>query len=70
LVAVRDWTFLLGPSPIRVQGLVGAPLLIASATTALFRGSHPIITIGMAEPNVAGFDAPSRRTGGAGASLW
>ena len=63
LVAVRDWTFLLGPSlmpginalllgwllyrsrlvprVIRVLGLVGAPLLIASATTALFRGNDP-----------------------------
>ena len=64
LVAVRDWTFLLGPSlmpginalllgylmyrsglvprAIPVLGLIGAPLLIASATTTLFRGNDPV----------------------------
>jgi Domain of unknown function (DUF4386) len=64
LVAVHDWTFLLGPGlmpgtnalllgylmyrsglvprVIPVLGLIGAPLLIASATAALFRGNHPI----------------------------
>jgi uncharacterized protein DUF4386 len=64
LVAVRDWTFLLGPGLmpgvnalllgwllyrsglvprlIPALGLIGAPLLIASATAALFRGNHPI----------------------------
>lgn len=67
LVAVRDWTFLLGPSlmpginalllgsllyrsglvprVIPVLGLIGAPLLIASATTALFRGNHPVTAL-------------------------
>jgi hypothetical protein len=67
LVAVRDWTFLLGPSlmpginalllgsllyrsglvprPIPVLGLIGAPLLIASATAALFRGNHPVTVL-------------------------
>ena len=67
LVAVRDWTFLLGPSlmpginalllgylmyrsrlvprVIPVLGLVGAPLLIASAIVALFRGNHPVTVL-------------------------
>ena len=70
LVAVRGWTFLLGPAralaharhqrpaaglaavPVQararvipVLGLVGAPLLIASATTALFRGNDPITAL-------------------------
>jgi hypothetical protein len=67
LVAVRDWTFLLGPGlmpginalllgwllyrsglvprVIPVLGLIGAPLLIASATTALFRGDHPVTVL-------------------------
>jgi hypothetical protein len=67
LVAVRDWTFLLGPSLmpginalllgwllyrsglvprlIPALGLIGAPLLIASATAALFRGNHPITAL-------------------------
>jgi Domain of unknown function (DUF4386) len=67
LVAVRDWTFLLGPSLIPgvnalllgyllyrsglvprlipVLGLIGAPLLIASATTALLRGNHPVTVL-------------------------
>lgn len=62
LVAVRDWTFLLGPGLmpginamllgylmyrsglvlrlIPVVGLIGSPLLIASATAALSRGDH------------------------------
>src|SRR5207237_1000868 len=65
LVAIRDWTFLLGPSLIPgfnalllgylmyrsglvprlipVMGLIGAPLLIASVTTTLFRGNDPIL---------------------------
>ena len=69
LVAVRDWTFLLGPGLmpginalllgylmyrsglvprlIPVLGLIGAPLLIASATAALFRGDHlvPVLAV-------------------------
>jgi hypothetical protein len=67
LVAVRDWTFLLGPSLmpginalllgylmyrsglvprlIPVLGLIGAPLLIASATATLFRGSDPVTVL-------------------------
>ncbi|HEY2957655.1 MAG TPA: DUF4386 domain-containing protein [Actinomycetota bacterium] len=67
LVAVRDWTFTLGPSlmpginalllgylmyrsglvprPIPVLGLVGAPLLIASATATLFRGNDPVTVL-------------------------
>ena len=67
LVAVRDWTFLLGPSLmpglnalllgwllyrsglvprlIPALGLIGAPLLIASATAALFRGNDPITVL-------------------------
>jgi len=69
LVAVRDWTFLLGPGLmpginalllgylmyrsglvprlIPVVGLIGAPLLIASATAALFRGDHlvPVLAV-------------------------
>ena len=32
----------LVPRVIPVLGLIGAPLLIASATAALFRGNHPI----------------------------
>jgi hypothetical protein len=64
LVAVRDWTFLLGPGLmpginavllgylmyrsglvprlIPALGLIGAPLLIASAIAALFRSDHPV----------------------------
>jgi hypothetical protein len=67
LVAIRDWTFLLGPSlvpgvnalllgyllyrsglvprPIPVLGLIGAPLLIASATATLFRSNHPVTVL-------------------------
>jgi hypothetical protein len=67
LVAVRDWTFLLGPSlmpginalllgsllyrsglvprVIPVLGLIGAPLLVASATIALVRGNHPVTVL-------------------------
>ncbi len=67
LVAVRDWTFLLGtlvhprlqrpaaglaavpvrPVPRRIPtlGLVGAPLLIASATAALVRGNQPVTVL-------------------------
>jgi Domain of unknown function (DUF4386) len=67
LVAVRDWTFLLGPSLmpginalllgylmyrsglvprlIPVLGLIGAPLLIASATATLFRSNHPVTVL-------------------------
>jgi hypothetical protein len=67
LVAVRDWTFLLGPSLmpginalllgyllyrsrlvprlIPVLGLIGAPLLIASATAALLRGNDPVTVL-------------------------
>ena len=67
LVAVRDWTFLLGPSLmpginalllgwllyrsglvpriIPVLGLIGAPLLIASAIAALFRGNDPVTVL-------------------------
>jgi Domain of unknown function (DUF4386) len=67
LVAVRDWTFLLGPGlmpginalllgslmyrsglvprVIPVLGLIGAPLLIASATAALFRGNDPVTVL-------------------------
>jgi hypothetical protein len=67
LVAVRDWTFLLGPSlmpginalllgwllyrsglvprVIPVLGLIGAPLLIASAIAALFRGNDPVTVL-------------------------
>jgi hypothetical protein len=67
LVAVRDWTFLLGPGfvpgvnalllgylmyrsglvprPIPVLGLIGAPLLIASATATLFRGNDPVTVL-------------------------
>jgi hypothetical protein len=32
----------LVPRLIPVLGLIGAPLLIASATAALFRGGHPV----------------------------
>ncbi|MFL6128464.1 MAG: DUF4386 domain-containing protein [Mycobacteriales bacterium] len=64
LVAVRDWTFLLGPSLmpginalllgyllyrsglvprlIPMLGLLGAPLLIASAVVTLFRSNEPV----------------------------
>lgn len=67
LVAIRDWTFLLGPSlvpgvnalllgyllyrsglvprRIPVLGLIGAPLLIASATATLFRSNDPITAL-------------------------
>jgi hypothetical protein len=67
LIAVRDWTFLLGPSLmpginalllgslmyrsrlvprlIPVMGLIGAPLLIASATATLFRSNDPITVL-------------------------
>ena len=67
LVAVRDWTFLLGPSlmpginalllgwllyrsglvprVIPALGLIGAPLLIASAVVAVFRGNEPITAL-------------------------
>jgi Domain of unknown function (DUF4386) len=67
LVAVRDWTFVLGPSLIPgvnalllgylmyrsglvprlipVLGLIGAPLLIASATATLFRGNDPVTVL-------------------------
>lgn len=67
LVAVRDWTFLLGPSLmpginalllgwllyrsglvprlIPVLGLVGAPLLLASAIAALFPGNQPVTVL-------------------------
>jgi Domain of unknown function (DUF4386) len=67
LVAVRDWTFLLGPGlmpginalllgslmyrsglvprVIPVLGLIGAPLLIASAAAALFRGNDPVTVL-------------------------
>ncbi|HEX8860566.1 MAG TPA: DUF4386 domain-containing protein [Actinomycetes bacterium] len=67
LVAVRDWTFLLGPSlmpginalllgyllyrsglvprVIPALGLIGAPLLIASATATLFRGNDPVTVL-------------------------
>ena len=67
LVAIRDWTFLLGPSlipgvnalllgyllyrsglvprPIPALGLIGAPLLIASATATLFRGNDPVTAL-------------------------
>jgi len=68
-VAVRDWTFLLGPGLmpginalllgylmyrsglvprlIPVLGLIGASLLIASATAALFRGDYlvPVLAV-------------------------
>ena len=64
LVAIRDWTFTLGPSLIPgvnalllgyllyrsglvprlipVVGLIGAPLLIASAAVTLFRSNDPV----------------------------
>jgi hypothetical protein len=67
LVAIRDWTFTLGPSLIPgvnalllgylmyrsglvprlipVLGLIGAPLLIASATATLFRGNDPVTVL-------------------------
>jgi Domain of unknown function (DUF4386) len=67
LVAVRDWTFLLGPSlvpgfnalllgylmyrsrlvprVIPVLGLVGAPLLIASVVTTMFRINEQILVL-------------------------
>jgi hypothetical protein len=67
LVAIRDWTFLLGPSLIPgvnalllgylmyrsglvprlipVLGLIGAPLLIASAITTLFRSNDPVTVL-------------------------
>jgi Domain of unknown function (DUF4386) len=67
LVAIRDWTFTLGPSLIPginalllgyllyrsglvprlipVMGLIGAPLLIASATATLFRGNEPVTVL-------------------------
>jgi hypothetical protein len=67
LIAVRDWTFLLGPSLmpginalllgslmyrsrlvprlIPVMGLIGAPLLIASATATLFRSNDPVTVL-------------------------
>jgi hypothetical protein len=67
LVAVRDWTFLLGPGlmpginalllgwllyrsglvprVIPLMGLIGAPLLIASATATLFRGNDPVTVL-------------------------
>jgi hypothetical protein len=67
LVAIRDWTFLLGPSlvpgvnalllgyllyrsglvprRIPVLGLIGAPLLIASATATLFHSNDPITAL-------------------------
>jgi hypothetical protein len=67
LVAVRDWTFLLGPGLmpginalllgylmyrsglvprlIPVLGLIGAPLLIASAIAAFFRGDHRVTAL-------------------------
>jgi uncharacterized protein (DUF2062 family) len=32
----------LVPRPIPALGLIGAPLLIASAIAALFRGNHPV----------------------------
>ncbi len=67
LVAVRDWTFTLGPGLIPginalllgylmyrsglvprlipVLGLIGAPLLIASATATLFNSNDPITAL-------------------------
>jgi hypothetical protein len=67
LVAIRDWTFTLGPSLIPgvnalllgyllyrsglvprlipVLGLIGAPLLIASATATLFRSNDPVTVL-------------------------
>jgi Domain of unknown function (DUF4386) len=67
LVAVRDWTFLLGPGLmpginalllgyllyrsglvprlIPVLGLIGAPLLIASAIATLFRSNDPVTVL-------------------------
>jgi hypothetical protein len=67
LVAIRDWTFTLGPSlipgvnglllgylmyrsglvprVIPVLGLIGAPLLIASATATLFNSNDPITVL-------------------------
>jgi hypothetical protein len=67
LVAIRDWTFTLGPSLIPgvnalllgylmyrsglvprlipALGLIGAPLLIASATATLFRGNDPVTVL-------------------------
>jgi Domain of unknown function (DUF4386) len=67
LVAIRDWTFTLGPSLIPginalllgsllyrsglvprlipMMGLIGAPLLIASATVTLFRGNEPVTVL-------------------------
>jgi hypothetical protein len=35
----------LVPRPIPVLGLVGAPLLIASATATLFRGNDPVTVL-------------------------
>jgi hypothetical protein len=67
LVAIRDWTFTLGPSLvpgvnalllgyllyrsglvprlIPVLGLIGAPLLLASATATLFRSNDPVTVL-------------------------
>jgi hypothetical protein len=67
LVAVRNWTFVLGPGLmpginalllgylmyrsglvprlIPTLGLIGAPLLIASALTATFRDTHPVVVL-------------------------
>jgi hypothetical protein len=67
LVAIRDWTFTLGPSlipgfnalllgyllyrsglvprVIPALGLIGAPLLIASATATVFRGNEPVTVL-------------------------
>ncbi len=67
LVAVRDWTFLLGPGLmpginalllgylmyrsglvprlIPVLGLIGAPLFIAAAIAAFFRGDHAVTAL-------------------------
>jgi hypothetical protein len=67
LVAVRDWTFLLGPRLmpginalllgylmyrsglvprlIPVLGLIGAPLFIAAAIAAFFRGDHTVTAL-------------------------
>ncbi|MBD0292087.1 MAG: DUF4386 domain-containing protein [Jiangellaceae bacterium] len=67
LVAIRDWTFVLGPGLIPgvnalllgylmyrsglvprlipVLGLVGAPLLITSATVTLFRNNDPVTVL-------------------------
>ncbi len=67
LVAVRNWTFVLGPGlvpgvnalllgylmyrsglvprPIPTLGLIGAPLLIASALAATFRNTDPVVPL-------------------------